>query len=145
MALTLPYPNMDFTPLDILTADEMDQLVANIEYIATLFPMETKKKTLWNGTLSDTTSSIHLNEAMKNNVLYIATFKALSGDYTCSFPFWGGTGTQYRQFYMSDGTNYVRWRMSISGTTVKLPVITTNTSLPQNYTLLDISKPMPNE
>lgn len=38
MALTLPYPNMDFTPLDILTADEMDQLVANIEYIASQLP-----------------------------------------------------------------------------------------------------------
>lgn len=34
MALTLPYPGMDFTPLDILTADEMDHLVANIEYLA---------------------------------------------------------------------------------------------------------------
>lgn len=31
--VTLPYPNMDFTPLDILTANELDQLVANIEAI----------------------------------------------------------------------------------------------------------------
>lgn len=34
MALTLPYPDMDFVPLDILTALELDQMVANIEYIA---------------------------------------------------------------------------------------------------------------
>ena len=34
MALvTLPYPSMDFVPLDILTADELDHLVANIEAI----------------------------------------------------------------------------------------------------------------
>ena len=34
MALaTLPFPNMDFVPLDILTANELDQLVANIEAI----------------------------------------------------------------------------------------------------------------
>lgn len=34
MALvTLPYPDMDFTPLDILTADELDQIVANYEAI----------------------------------------------------------------------------------------------------------------
>lgn len=26
---TLPYPNMDFVPLDILTADELDHIVAN--------------------------------------------------------------------------------------------------------------------
>ena len=38
MALTLPYPDMDFVPLDILTAAEQDQLVANIEYIANQFP-----------------------------------------------------------------------------------------------------------
>ena len=39
MALTLPYPDMDFVPLDILTAQEQDQLVANIEYIASQFPL----------------------------------------------------------------------------------------------------------
>lgn len=34
MAITnLPYPNMDFVPLDVLTADELDQIVANIEAI----------------------------------------------------------------------------------------------------------------
>ena len=30
---TLPYPNMDFTPLDVLTAAEMDQMVANDQYL----------------------------------------------------------------------------------------------------------------
>lgn len=41
MALTLPYPSMDFVPLDILTASELDQMVANIEYIASgsVFPL----------------------------------------------------------------------------------------------------------
>ena len=30
MALaTLPYPNIDFVPLDVLTADELDQIIAN--------------------------------------------------------------------------------------------------------------------
>lgn len=34
MALvTLPYPNMDFVPLDVLTANELDQIVANIEAV----------------------------------------------------------------------------------------------------------------
>lgn len=39
MALTLPYPNMNFVPLDILTASEQNHIVANIEYIATQFPI----------------------------------------------------------------------------------------------------------
>lgn len=30
---TLPYPNMDFVPLDILTAEELDHIVANIEAV----------------------------------------------------------------------------------------------------------------
>lgn len=29
----LPHPNMDFTPLDVLTAAELDQMVANIQYL----------------------------------------------------------------------------------------------------------------
>ncbi len=29
--MSLPYPNMDFTPLDTLTAEEMNHIVANIE------------------------------------------------------------------------------------------------------------------
>lgn len=30
---TLPYPSIDFVPLDVLTADELDQLVANINAV----------------------------------------------------------------------------------------------------------------
>lgn len=30
---TLPNPDMDFTPLDILTASDMDKIVANIQYV----------------------------------------------------------------------------------------------------------------
>ena len=38
MALTLPYPGLDFVPLDILTADEMNEIVANYTYIANQLP-----------------------------------------------------------------------------------------------------------
>lgn len=34
MAAVLPNPSMDFVPLDQLTADELDQMVQNIEYLA---------------------------------------------------------------------------------------------------------------
>lgn len=39
MALTLPYPDLTFVPLDILTADEMNEIVANYTYIAAQFPV----------------------------------------------------------------------------------------------------------
>jgi len=41
MALALPYPDMDFVPLDILLASELNQMVANIEYIGDSFPITT--------------------------------------------------------------------------------------------------------
>lgn len=34
MAITLPYPNMDFTALDVLHAADLDKMVANTEYLA---------------------------------------------------------------------------------------------------------------
>lgn len=39
MALVLPYPDLDFVPLDILTAEEMNQIVANYTHIANQFPI----------------------------------------------------------------------------------------------------------
>lgn len=43
MALALPYPDMDFVPLDILLASELNQMVANIEFLASddVFPVDT--------------------------------------------------------------------------------------------------------
>lgn len=35
--MSLPYPSMTFVPLDVLTAEEMNQLVANIEFLANGF------------------------------------------------------------------------------------------------------------
>lgn len=35
MAAVLPHPNMDFVPLDTLSATELDNMVANIEYLKT--------------------------------------------------------------------------------------------------------------
>lgn len=34
MSAVLPNPSMDFVPLDQLTADELDDMVENIEYLA---------------------------------------------------------------------------------------------------------------
>lgn len=39
MALTLPYPGMVFVPLDILTAEQQNRIVANYTYISNQFPI----------------------------------------------------------------------------------------------------------
>lgn len=39
MAITLPYPSLVFVPLDKLTAEEMNQIVANYTAIANAFPL----------------------------------------------------------------------------------------------------------
>ena len=63
MALELPYPDMDFVPLDTLTAAEQDQLVANIEatasYINTNMP-----------TITVSTEDIGEGQPLAANTLY---------------------------------------------------------------------------
>lgn len=39
MALSLPFPNMSFVPLDVLTAEELNHVVANYTAIAAAFPV----------------------------------------------------------------------------------------------------------
>lgn len=39
MSVTLPYPSMSFVPLDVLTAEEMNHMSANDQYLAGLFPL----------------------------------------------------------------------------------------------------------
>lgn len=39
MAASIPYPSIVFVPLDILTAEELNQLQANTVYLANLFPL----------------------------------------------------------------------------------------------------------
>lgn len=39
MAITLPYPSLVFVPLDKLTAEEMNQIVANYTALSTAFPI----------------------------------------------------------------------------------------------------------
>lgn len=41
MSVTLPYPSMNFVPLDILTAEELNHMAANDQYLAGLFPVST--------------------------------------------------------------------------------------------------------
>ena len=39
MAANLPYPSIVFVPLDVLTAEELNQMVQNTAYLAGLFPV----------------------------------------------------------------------------------------------------------
>lgn len=39
MALSLPYPSIVFVPLDVLTAEELNQMAQNTEFIANQFPI----------------------------------------------------------------------------------------------------------
>lgn len=71
MALTLPYPNMNFVPLDVLTASEQNHLVANIEYIANQFPVT--------GTNIDPSS---VSNALVASPVTVADVFTLSSGYT---------------------------------------------------------------
>lgn len=41
MTAPLPNPSLVFVPLDILTADELNQICQNVSYLAGLFPIQT--------------------------------------------------------------------------------------------------------
>ena len=71
MALTLPYPSMNFVPLDVLTAAEQNQLVANIEYIANQFPI-TSQNIDWS-TITSTSTDISSYSVMQTGTVWRAT------------------------------------------------------------------------
>lgn len=65
---TLPYPNLDFTPLDILTASELDQMVANDKYLANFCNGLAKGTNIENGVIQ----SRHISwSGMTNGSSYI--------------------------------------------------------------------------
>lgn len=99
-----------------------------------------KQKTLWSGTIADTTTSAPLSEPVKSGYLYTITFASLSSSYLCTYTFYGGS-TEH-QFYQSDGTYYVRWRIVFSNdyNTARLSAITTNVQNISLVALKDISR-----
>ena len=114
MALvTLPYPSMDFVPLDILTADELDHLVANIEAINNTTSIDTMiQQTFFYktgdiitldqdttpplaGLLTGGNGSIWLTLPVKKRLDNITTVTctSFSGGIRCNNAYLGGSGT----------------------------------------------------
>lgn len=90
MAVTLPYEDMEFVPLDILTAQEQNQLVANIEYLAGLFPLGsseiadgavTSSKLAFTTLYSNSTGSTNftLSNSVRNFVYVLIFYKTNDG------------------------------------------------------------------
>lgn len=77
MALTLPYPDMVFVPLDILTAEEQNQLVGNIEFLANQFPLTASN--IANGAIG---SDQLADEAVTTDKIDFTTFKFPTPDYS---------------------------------------------------------------
>lgn len=80
MALTLPYPSLDFVPLDVLTAAELNEIVANYTYIASQFPPSlqyffAEEKTPI--TISNTTDEAKMSLTITESGLYFCTTTGL--------------------------------------------------------------------
>lgn len=82
MALTLPYPSMNFVPLDVLTAAEQNQLVANIEYIANQFPI-TSQNIDWT-TLTSSSTNISSYSVMQTGTVWRATIEKSANLAVCN-------------------------------------------------------------
>lgn len=74
--MSLPYPSMVFVPLDILTAEEMNQIVGNIESLAAGTGLDsgaiTSDKIDWT-TLEDSTTERVVGKTIAGNVIYERT------------------------------------------------------------------------
>lgn len=84
MALTLPYPSMVFVPLDVLTADEMNQIVANYEFISDQFPIDSDNidwPTLVAKTIDATTTNTKVKNLNVKLVYNDAGFGIISGTF----------------------------------------------------------------
>lgn len=67
MSLALPYPSMVFVPLDVLTADEMNHIVANYEFIANQFPI-TSDNIDWTTIKGNIDISEYVNTSVIRNI-----------------------------------------------------------------------------
>lgn len=69
MSLSLPYPSLDFVPLDVLTAEELNQMVANYTYISNQFPI----------------AQSNLTTAVQNQLAQIATMQTQMNNLIMSY------------------------------------------------------------
>lgn len=99
---------------------------------------KTKTKTIWQGVLYETNSSITLTEALKKDSLYIFTFYGLSSSYLMQFPFTYKGGSFQVAYY--DGTNYFRMRLDITSEGKKVTVNSASINNASNTALIAIEK-----
>lgn len=132
---TLPYPNMDFVPLDILTATELDQLVANIEAInnsnittnAIASKAVTTAKIDYSGhgrfyrTLGSNTQNIPANTAtvllFPSAIVTDVNVSYSSGTFTVSQAGWWSISSSVRA--VSNGASTGLLRFKVNGTTTQ--------------------------
>lgn len=81
MALTLPYPSLTFVPLDVLTAEEMNEIVANYTYIANQFPVTGSNldPSTFNSFPVSTTTSVAIGYGAQVDISRVANMVFLHG------------------------------------------------------------------
>lgn len=132
---TLPYSGMDFVPLDVLTATELDQLVANIEAInnsnittnAIASKAVTTAKIDYSGhgrfyrTLGANTQNIPANTAttllFPNAIVTDVNISYSSGTFTVSQAGWWSISSSIRA--VSSGASTGLLRLKVNGTTTQ--------------------------
>ena len=119
-----------------VSAGNLNQMQSNIEEsIDNLHP---KTKTIWQGSLYETNSTITLTEPLEENNLYIFTFYGLSSTYLIQFPF-TYKGVNFQVAYY-DGTDYFRMRLDITSNASKVTVNENSINNASNTALIAIEK-----
>lgn len=111
---TLPYPNMDFVPLDVLTADELDQIVANIDAInnASIPTDSIADGAVTSGKIDYATLANYVSH-LTNNVTLSASYKVLNTLTIAEAGSYFVAG--YAGFYRTASTESSDFQMQITG------------------------------
>lgn len=85
MAIVLPYPNLNFVPLDVLTAEELNEIVANVNKIVEYVPdFPLTAADIDQNAITTTKIS---NGAVTNDKISVGAVGATEIDWSSAFPF----------------------------------------------------------
>lgn len=94
-------------------------------------------KIIWSGNLYVTNSYQILNQALKENKLYIFVVKSLSSSYIEFIPYIYGAGNRLQHSYY-DGSTVVRWRIDINSKGTEFALNTDSLNMSSNTGILAI-------
>ena len=120
----------------IVDTDNVEDKTSNAPSMRLMEEMM-EAKIIWSGNLYVTNSYQILNQALKENKLYIFVVKSLSSSYIEFIPYIYGAGNCLQHSYY-DGSTVVRWRIDINSKGTEFVLNTDSLNMSSNTGILAI-------